>query len=155
MAKFDGLVGLVAIVCSPRYLFSTNRSAIQKRVMFWGMTLQFAFAFLVLKTPSAKAFYGVSRLVNAMLGYSSAAASFVFGDKLGAAKRSVRRRLCLSGSAHRHLHLLAFCDSLLPGHHAGLREGHGGVHAAFHGNQRRGIHLSWRPASSWARPKLP
>jgi concentrative nucleoside transporter, CNT family len=82
MAKFDGLIGLVAIVCCA-YLFSTNRSAIQKRVIFWGLTLQIAFAFLVLKTKVGELFYGVSLLVNALLGYSSAGASFVFGDKLG------------------------------------------------------------------------
>lgn len=82
MAKFDGLVGLIAIVCSA-YLFSTNRSAIQKRVVFWGLTLQLAFAFLVLKTKVGEIFYGVSLLVNALLGYSSAGASFVFGNKLG------------------------------------------------------------------------
>jgi CNT family concentrative nucleoside transporter len=82
MAKFDGLIGLVAIVCCA-YLFSTNRSAIQKRVIFWGLTLQITFAFLVLKTKVGDLFYGVSLLVNALLGYSSAGASFVFGDKLG------------------------------------------------------------------------
>ena len=82
MAKFDGLIGLIAIVCCA-YLFSTNRSAIQKRVVVWGITLQIVFAFLVLKTKVGDLFYGVSLLVNALLGYSSAGASFVFGDKLG------------------------------------------------------------------------
>jgi CNT family concentrative nucleoside transporter len=82
MAKFDGLIGLIAIVCSA-YLFSTNRSAIQKRVVVWGITLQIVFAFLVLKTKVGDLFYGISLLVNALLGYSSAGASFVFGDKLG------------------------------------------------------------------------
>ena len=82
MAKFDGLIGLVAIVfCA--YLFSTKRSAIQKRVVFWGIPLQLAFAFLVLKTDLGDVFYTLSLIVNAVLGYSSAGASFVFGDKLG------------------------------------------------------------------------
>jgi len=82
MAKFDGVVGLIAIVCCA-YLFSTNRSAIQKRVVFWGLTLQIVFAFLVLKTKVGGLFYGVSLLVNALLGYSAAGASFVFGSRLG------------------------------------------------------------------------
>jgi CNT family concentrative nucleoside transporter len=82
MAKFDGLIGLIAIVCCA-CLFSTNRSAIQKRVVVWGITLQIVFAFLVLKTKVGDLFYGISLLVNALLGYSSAGASFVFGDKLG------------------------------------------------------------------------
>lgn len=82
MARFDGLVGLVAIVLSA-YLFSSRRSAIQKRVIVWGITLQFAFAFLVLKTKFGELFYGLSQVVNALLGYTGAGSSFVFGDKLG------------------------------------------------------------------------
>ncbi|MBV9404910.1 MAG: NupC/NupG family nucleoside CNT transporter [Acidobacteriaceae bacterium] len=83
MARLDGIVGLVAIVCCA-YLFSTARGAIQKRVLLWGITLQFAFAFLVLKTKLGELFYGISLLVNALLNYTVAGSSFVFGDKLGA-----------------------------------------------------------------------
>lgn len=82
MAKYTGVVGLIAIILAA-FLFSTKRSAIQKRVVVWGIVLQFAFAFLVLKSPLGKAFYAVSLFVNAVLNYSSAGASFVFGDKLG------------------------------------------------------------------------
>ncbi len=82
MARFDGLVGLFAIVISA-YLFSRNRGAIQKRIVLWGMGLQFAFAFLVLKTELGKIFYGVSLFVNALLNYTLAGSTFVFGDKLG------------------------------------------------------------------------
>ncbi len=82
MGRFTGLLGLVLIVCCA-YLFSSRRSVIQKRVIFWGLTLQFAFAFLVLKTPVGEIFYGISQFVNALLGYSSEGARFVFGDKLG------------------------------------------------------------------------
>lgn len=83
MARFDGLVGLIAIIISG-YLFSTRRSAIQRRVVLWGITLQFAFAFLVLKTKFGELFYGVSLFVNALLNYTTAGSTFVFGDKLGA-----------------------------------------------------------------------
>jgi concentrative nucleoside transporter, CNT family len=82
MAKYTGVVGLIAIVLAA-FLFSTKRSAIQKRVVIWGMVLQFAFALLVLKSPIGKGFYAISLFVNAVLNYSSAGASFVFGDKLG------------------------------------------------------------------------
>jgi CNT family concentrative nucleoside transporter len=82
MARFTGLIGLIAIVLGA-YLFSTNRSAIQRRVVVWGVLLQFSFAFIVLKTPFGKLFYVFSLFVNALLGYSAAGASFVFGDKLG------------------------------------------------------------------------
>lgn len=82
MARFNGIVGLLAIILCG-YLFSTCRSAIQKRVLVWGIVLQFAFALLVLKTAAARLFYGVSVLVNALLNYTVAGSSFVFGDKLG------------------------------------------------------------------------
>ena len=52
MERFTGLLGLVAIM-AVAYLFSSDRRAIQPRVIFWGLGLQFGFAFLVLKTRSA------------------------------------------------------------------------------------------------------
>lgn len=83
MARLHGLIGLVVIVLCA-YLFSTRRSAIQRRVLVWGIALQFAFAFLVLKTKFGELFYGVSLFVNALLNYTTAGSTFVFGDKLGA-----------------------------------------------------------------------
>ena len=38
------------------FLVSTNRKAIQPRVLLWGLALQFGFAFLVLKTDFGKLF---------------------------------------------------------------------------------------------------
>ncbi len=83
MARLQGLFGLVGIVLCA-YLLSTRRSAIPKRVIAWGIVLQFAFAFLVLKTRFGELFYGVSLFVNALLNYTTAGSTFVFGDKLGA-----------------------------------------------------------------------
>lgn len=82
MARFGGVIGLVLILASA-YLFSTDRRAIEKRVLIWGVVLQFAFAFLVLKTGFGQVFYAISLFVNALLGYAGAGSSFVFGDKLG------------------------------------------------------------------------
>ena len=82
MDRLQGLLGLVAIVLCA-YLFSTRRSAIQKRVIVWGIILQFSFAFLVLKTRFGELFYGVSLFVNALLNYTTAGSDFVFGNKLG------------------------------------------------------------------------
>lgn len=82
MERFTGLLGLTAIV-AVAYLFSSNRRAIQTRVLYWGLGLQFGFAFLVLKTPAALLFRGISTGVNHMLDYSFEGSKFVFGDKLG------------------------------------------------------------------------
>jgi CNT family concentrative nucleoside transporter len=83
MDRFTGLLGLVVIMVVA-YLFSSNRAAIQPRVIFWGLGLQISFAFLVLKTPVAGAFRSLSNVINHVLGYSIEGSKFVFGDKLGA-----------------------------------------------------------------------
>lgn len=83
MERLTGLLGLAAILALA-WLFSTQRRSIQPRVVFWGLGLQFAFAFLVLKTPAAAAFAALSQGVNRALGYAAEGSKFVFGDKLGA-----------------------------------------------------------------------
>src|SRR3984957_17938477 len=83
MDRFTGLLGLVVIV-AVAFLFSSNRRAIQPRVLFWGLGLQFAFAFLVLKTRFGLIFRAIGTGVNHMLEYSVEGSKFVFGEKLGA-----------------------------------------------------------------------
>jgi CNT family concentrative nucleoside transporter len=83
MARFTGLLGVAAIVLVA-FLFSTNRRAIQPRVLFWGLGLQIGFAFLVLKTQFGLVFGAIGNGVNHMLEYSVEGSKFVFGEKLGA-----------------------------------------------------------------------
>ncbi len=83
MERFTGLLGL-AVIVAVAYLFSTNRRAIQQRVLLWGLGLQFTFAFLVLRTDFGKVFQVVSTGVNHMLTYSVEGSRFVFGNQLGA-----------------------------------------------------------------------
>ncbi len=82
MERFTGLIGLAAIL-AVAYVFSKHSGRIKPRVIFWGLGLQFGFAFLVLKTPVAKGFIAASNGVNHLLEYASAGSSFVFGEKLG------------------------------------------------------------------------
>ena len=82
MGRFTGILGLLVIV-AVAFIFSNNRRAIRPRVIIWGLSLQFGFAFLVLKTPLARAFQVASNGVNHLLDYAAAGSSFVFGDKLG------------------------------------------------------------------------
>ncbi|MBV8819039.1 MAG: NupC/NupG family nucleoside CNT transporter, partial [Acidobacteriaceae bacterium] len=82
MEKFTGVLGLAAIMALC-VLLSTHKRAIQLRVVAWGLSLQFVFAFLVLKTDFGKLFDAASQGVNAMLHYSEAGSRFVFGDALG------------------------------------------------------------------------
>ena len=78
MDRLTGILGLIVIV-GAAYLFSANRGAVQRRVLLWGLGLQFAFAFLVLKTPFAWVFQGISQAVNHMLSYADEGSQFVFG----------------------------------------------------------------------------
>jgi CNT family concentrative nucleoside transporter len=82
MERFTGLLGL-AVILGVAYAASRDRKAIQLRVVLWGVGLQFAFAFLVLKTPLSGAFTALSNGVNHLLGYAAEGSKFVFGDKLG------------------------------------------------------------------------
>ena len=82
MERFTGLLGL-AVILGVAFLVSSNRKAIQPRVLFWGLTLQFAFAFLVLKTSFGRVFQIASIAVNALLEYAEAGSQFLFGP-LGA-----------------------------------------------------------------------
>ncbi|MBI1896813.1 MAG: NupC/NupG family nucleoside CNT transporter [Acidobacteria bacterium] len=78
MERFTGLLGLVTIM-GVAYLFSTDRRAIRKRVILWGLGLQFTFAFLVLKTDFGRLFHFASLAVNALLEYAEAGSQFLFG----------------------------------------------------------------------------
>jgi CNT family concentrative nucleoside transporter len=83
MERFTGALGLLVIL-GAAWAFSSNRRAIQLRVLYWGLGLQFGFAFLVLKTPLAEWFKALSGVVNHLLEYAAEGSKFVFGDKLGA-----------------------------------------------------------------------
>ncbi len=78
MERFTGLLGLVAILALC-ILLSKNRRAIRPSLFLWGLGMQFAFAFLVLKTDFGKLFQMASVAVNALLNYAEEGSQFVFG----------------------------------------------------------------------------
>lgn len=78
MERLTGLLGLVVIL-GVAFLFSSNRKAIQRRVLFWGLLLQFGFAFLVLKTDFGQLFQFASYAVSALLDYAEKGSEFLFG----------------------------------------------------------------------------
>src|SRR5271156_1504319 len=82
MDRFTGLLGIISILAAC-VLFSKHRRSIRLSVIFWGVGLQLAFAFIVLRTPASSAFQAASDKVNALIGYSQAGSRFVFGDQLG------------------------------------------------------------------------
>lgn len=80
MAHYRGILGLITIL-SIAYVFSTNRRAIRLKTVAWGLGLQIAFAWFVLRVPAGQRVFQVAKEgVTRLLGYSYAGSHFVFGD---------------------------------------------------------------------------
>jgi concentrative nucleoside transporter, CNT family len=80
MERFTGILGLITML-GLAYIFSTNRRAIRPKTVGWGLGLQFAFAFFVLKVDLVRTlFQQAGDGVNRLLGYAFAGSQFVFGD---------------------------------------------------------------------------
>ena len=80
MPNFTGLLGIIAIL-GACYAFSTNRKAINWKIVGWGVGLQVVFAFLVLKfTLGQRVMQGAGDAINKLLGYAQDGASFMFGS---------------------------------------------------------------------------
>ncbi len=69
---------LILAIC---WLLSSNRRAIQPKVVLWGLGLQWGFALIVLKTDlGQKVFEFAGRAVNRLLSFSVEGSRFVFGS---------------------------------------------------------------------------
>ena len=80
MGRFTGILGLLAMLLLA-WMFSTDRRAIRWRTVFWGLGLQFLFAFLVLRSGvGQRGIAAASSVVTALLGYTFAGSSTVFGE---------------------------------------------------------------------------
>src|SRR6187402_3975975 len=77
--KLQPLVGLIVIL-SLAYAMSTNRRAIDRRTVAWGLSLQILFALLVLKTTAGqRVFQALGHLMNRLLDFAFVGSSMVFG----------------------------------------------------------------------------
>ncbi|HRK75215.1 MAG TPA: Na+ dependent nucleoside transporter N-terminal domain-containing protein, partial [Rhodothermales bacterium] len=79
MHLLRGLLGVVTILAIG-YAFSSNRKAINWRLVGIGLGLQLAFAILIIKrTPVYYFFELVGQMFTRLLSYTAAGADFVFG----------------------------------------------------------------------------
>ena len=79
LPKLQPLVGLIVIL-SIAYACSTNRRAIDRRTVAWGLSLQIVFALLVLKTTTGqRVFQTLGATINRLLDYAFVGSDFVFG----------------------------------------------------------------------------
>ncbi len=80
MERLTGILGLLTML-GIAYAFSTNRRSIRIKTVAWGLGLQIAFAFLVLKWEQGRrAFEVAGEGVKWLLGFSYEGSSFVFGQ---------------------------------------------------------------------------
>ena len=78
--KIQGAIGIVAMLgfC---WLFSTSRRSVKPRIVFYGLGLQFLFAFLILRTgPGRKFFSDANDVILKLLSFSEEGGKFVFGS---------------------------------------------------------------------------
>ncbi len=86
MGRFTGILGLLTML-GLAYAFSTNRRAISKKTVAWGLSLQVVFAIFVLKIEfGRRLFEKAGDAVNRLLSYSFEGSKFVFGG-LGAQEK--------------------------------------------------------------------
>ncbi|MFY9530283.1 MAG: nucleoside transporter C-terminal domain-containing protein [Candidatus Acidiferrales bacterium] len=79
MHRFIGLLGM-ATMMALAYLFSTNRRAIRYKTVSWGLGLQIAFAFLVMRWEYGRLlFQKAGAAVNWLLDFAFFGSEFVFG----------------------------------------------------------------------------
>jgi CNT family concentrative nucleoside transporter len=85
LAGFGGVpkaqpVAGAVLILGIAYLLSTNRSAIDRKTVMWGLGLQVVFALLVLKNEwGQRTFKYLGDLITRLLDFANVGASFVFG----------------------------------------------------------------------------
>ena len=80
MHRFVGILGMLTMM-GLAFLFSTNRRAIRYKTVFWGLGLQIAFAFLVMRwTYGQLIFAKLGAGANWLLDFAFYGSTFVFGD---------------------------------------------------------------------------
>ena len=77
--RVQPLVGVIVIM-TIAYAISTNRRAIHRRTVAWGLALQVVFAVLVLKTAAGqRVFQTLGSAINRLLDFAFVGSSMVFG----------------------------------------------------------------------------
>ena len=80
MHRFTGILGVITMM-GLAYAFSTNRRAIRYKTVAWGLGLQIAFAFLVMRSEYGRVtFEKLGAGANWLLDFAYYGTAFVFGD---------------------------------------------------------------------------
>src|SRR5215831_13962441 len=80
MGRFTGILGM-AVILALAWAFSTDRRAIKLKTILWGLGLQLALGFFVLRSGLGGRIFGfLGNGANKLLSFSYAGSAFVFGD---------------------------------------------------------------------------
>ena len=80
MNRFIGVFGILAIL-GIAYLLSNNKKKIDKKIIFWGLSLQMFFALIILKIPGGKwIFNSIDTVIKKILDFSVEGSKFLFGN---------------------------------------------------------------------------
>ena len=80
MGRLTGILGMLVIL-GLAYAFSTDRKAIRLKTLLWGLGLQLALGFFVLRSESGRWLFAMAgEGAKKLLGFSYVGSSFVFGE---------------------------------------------------------------------------
>ena len=80
MNRLIGILGILAIL-GLAYVISNDRNKIDKKLIFWGISLQLFFALLILKVPGGKfVFNSIDIFIKKILDFSVEGSKFLFGN---------------------------------------------------------------------------
>ena len=78
MEQYTGILGIIVLL-SISFLLSNNRSLVDKNIIFWGLGLQFSFAFIILKTSfGEKLFFYFNIFILKLISFADAGSDFLF-----------------------------------------------------------------------------
>ena len=74
----QGLIGMILLL-GIAFVLSNNRRQINYRIIVWGLSLQFIFGILILKTPLGKPLFGFfDKVITKLISFSDAGSDFLF-----------------------------------------------------------------------------
>ena len=74
----QGLIGMILLL-GIAFILSNNRRKINYRIIVWGLSLQFIFGILILKTPLGKPLFGFfDKVITKLISFSDSGSDFLF-----------------------------------------------------------------------------
>ena len=74
----QGMIGMILLL-GIAFILSNNRRKINYRIIGWGLSLQFIFGILILKTPLGKPLFGFfDKVITKLISFSDAGSDFLF-----------------------------------------------------------------------------